>query len=208
MRILFYSAVPALRGGETPIADTRKILSRISHEVKERFIKQKYIYVRNFGDGFGLSWQDAFQTTDRTVVEAYCRKNYIEFEWKDGDRLRTRQVRPAVAQHPKTGALVWFNHLTFFHVTTLEPAVRDSLMAQFGEDDLPNNTMYGDGSPIEPWVLDELRNAYRQEEIAFRWQEGDILMLDNMLMSHGRRPYEGPRRVLVGMAEPCNWTQL
>lgn len=208
LRIFFYSAMPALRGGETPIADTRKILGRISQEVKEQFISKKYMYVRNFGDGFGLSWQDAFQTTDKTVVEEYCRNNYIEFEWKDGNRLRTRQVRQAVAEHPRTGETVWFNHLTFFHVSTLEPVVRDSLMAQFDEDDLPNNTLYGDGSRIPPRVLDELRRAYNQEEITFRWQEGDILMLDNMLMAHGRKPYEGPRRVLVGMAEPHTWPQL
>ncbi len=39
-------------------------------------------------------------------------------------------------------------------------------------------------------------------------REGDILMLDNIMTSHGRMPYEGPRKVLVGMTELCNWSQL
>jgi len=43
---------------------------------------------------------------------------------------------------------------------------------------------------------------YQQEAVIFPWQAGDILMLDNMLTSHGRKPFVGARKVLVGMAEP------
>jgi hypothetical protein len=166
------------------------------------------MYVRNFGDGFGLSWQNAFQTTRRAVVEQYCRNNDIDFEWKANNRLRTRQVRRAVALHPRTRQESWFNHLTFFHVTTLEPVVRDSLLAEFGEEDLPNNTYYGDGTEIEDSVLAELREAYAAEAIMFPWQAGDVLMLDNMLTAHGRSPYVGPRKVAVGMAELVDWKNV
>jgi alpha-ketoglutarate-dependent taurine dioxygenase len=113
-------------------------------------------------------------------------------------------VRPALGRHPQTGEMVWFNHATFFHVTTLEPEVRDVLMRTLGPEDLPTNTCYGDGSLIEPDVLDELREAYRQETVTFQWQEGDILLLDNMLVAHGRACYSGPRKILVGMSEPCS----
>jgi alpha-ketoglutarate-dependent taurine dioxygenase len=74
----------------------------------------------------------------------------------------------------------------------------------FAEEDLPFNTYYGDGSPIESWILDEFRDAYQQEKIAFTWQEGDILLLDNMSVCHGRAPYSGERKILVGMADPFN----
>jgi alpha-ketoglutarate-dependent taurine dioxygenase len=170
----------------------------------ERFVEKQWMYVRNFGDGLGLPWQSVFQTTDRAVVEQHCRRAGIEVEWKSEDRLRTRAVRPAVARHPRTGELVWFNHATFFHVSTLEPSVRDEMLRQFEEEDLPTNTYYGDGSPIEPSVLDELREAYRQEEIAFPWEEGDVLMVDNMLVAHGRAPYDGARKILVGMTQPLS----
>src|SRR6185295_8855992 len=134
-----------------------------------------------------------------------CRRNDIRWEWKSSGRLRTQQVRRAVANHPRTGELAWFNHLTFFNFSTVEPAVRETLSAMFAEEDLPNNTYYGDGSPIEPEVLDELRAASRQETVSFPWQKGDILILANMLSSHGREPYSGQRQVLVGMADPCSW---
>jgi alpha-ketoglutarate-dependent taurine dioxygenase len=202
LKIFFFCITPAHQGGETPIADCRKVFQRLDAKLRERFLRKGVMYVRNFGSGFGLPWQTVFQTTEKTVVEAYCRSADIEAEWKDNNCLRTRQVRPAVARHPRTGEMTWFNHATFFHVSTLEPMIREVLLAEFQEEDLPNNTCYGDGSPMEPSVLDALREAYLQEKMTFPWQGGDILMLDNMLTAHGREPFVGPRKVVVGMAEP------
>lgn len=202
LKIYFGCLIAAQQGGETPIADCRKIFQRIHPKIREKFIEKKVLYVRNYNDGFGLTWQTVFQTRDKSVVEEYCRKNAIKFEWKDGERLQTRQVRQAVAKHPKTGEFVWFNHATFFHVSTLEPTLRDALLAEFREEELPNNTYYGDGSPIEPEVLEELRTAYQQEMVLFPWQSGDLLMLDNMSVAHGRSPFVGQRKVVVGMADP------
>lgn len=205
LRIFFFCITPATEGGETPIADTRRIFARLDPAIRERFIQAQYQYVRNFGDGFGLSWQAAFQTEDRGAVEAYCHDNGIEFEWKDEGRLRTRQMRHVVARHPRSNDLAWFNHLTFFHISTLDPAMQVRLRAAFHDEELPNNTFYGDGAPIEPEVLAQLHAAYQAETVAFPWHKGDLLMLDNMLVAHGRSPYAGPRKIVVAMSEPWRW---
>jgi hypothetical protein len=178
------------------------VLAHLDPAVRERFIARGWMVVRNFGDGFGLDWRTVFQTSDRAAVEAHCRKHGIEVEWKPGERLRTRAVRPAVTRHPITGETMWFNHATFFHVSTLAPAIREELLVEFAEDELPANTYYGDGSPIEPEVLDQLRALYERFTVSFAWQKGDVLLLDNMAVAHGRAPYEGARKILVGMAEP------
>ena len=200
-KIWFFCDQPAQQGGETPIANDRKVVNLIDPLIKEQFIRKKVMYVRNYGEGVDMSWQEVFQTNDRAEVEAYCRKAHMEFEWKDDGRLKTRQRRPAVVIHPKTGETLWFNHAHMFHLSNLEPHVRDSLLAEFKEDDLPRNAFYGDGSPIESSVLEEIREVYRQTSVVFPWQKGDLLMLDNFLSSHGRRPFVGPRRILVAMAE-------
>ncbi|MGB8509562.1 MAG: TauD/TfdA family dioxygenase [Pyrinomonadaceae bacterium] len=199
---LFFACVTApAQGGETPIADSRKIYERIAPAIRARFMEKQVKYVRNFGDGFGLDWRVVFQTGDRATVEAYCRRNDINCEWKDGDRLRTTQVRPAIVRHPATGEMVWFNHAVFFHITTMDAAFQEALLSDFAEEDLPSNTFYGDGTQIEPEVLAALREAYRQETVAFRWREGDVLMIDNLLTAHGRAPYGGERKIVVGMSE-------
>ena len=200
-KIWFYCDQPAQHGGETPIASDRKVFGMINPKIKEKFIRKKILYVRNYGEGVDLPWQEVFQTSDRSLVEGYCRKARMEFEWKDGDRLRTRQLRPATVIHPKTGDTLWFNHAHMFHTSNLDPHVRQSLLAEFQEDELPRNAFYGDGSPIESSLLEEIREVYQEAAVVFPWQKGDILMLDNFLASHGRRPFVGPRRVLVGMAE-------
>lgn len=199
-RLLFYCEQPSDSGGRTPLTDDRKVFPCINRSIKERFCRDGVMYVRNFRPEFDR-WQEVFQTENRSDVEDYCRRVNIEFEWLDGDRLRTRQVRQAVATHPETGDTVWFNHAHMFHHSNLPAEQREMLLELGGEDDLPRNAYYGDGSPIETTVLEEIRTIYREHAVAFTWQQGDMLLLDNVLASHGREPYSGTRRILVAMMD-------
>lgn len=208
LKIAFYCVKKAGQGGETPIADSRKVFQRLDTKIKDLFTHKKVMYVRNCGGGIDLPWQNVFNTGSKAEVEEYCKKSGIEFEWKEGDRLRTRQVCQAVATHPQTSDKVWFNQAHLFHISSLDPTVRQELLASFKAEDLPRNAYYGDGSPIEDSVLEEIRQVYQQETIVFPWQEGDVLLLDNMLAAHGRTPFAGSRQVVVGMAEPFNCQEI
>jgi alpha-ketoglutarate-dependent taurine dioxygenase len=202
MKIWFFCVEPPEAGGETPIADVRKVYGRLDPGVRERFERKGWMLVRNYGEGFGIPWQKSFHTSDRREVEEYCRHHDVEAEWKEDGGLRTRQVRSAVARHPKTREPLWFNHVAFWHISSPEPQVREGMLAAFALEDLPYNTYYGDGSPIEDSVVAELREAYRLETVKFGWRRGDLLMLDNMLVAHGRTPFTGPRKLLTAMGEP------
>ena len=200
-KIYFFCATAAEAGGETPIAFSRKVLNLLDPKIVSDFARKKVMYLRNYGEGLGLSWQHVFNTTDKSVVEARCKRAGIEFEWRDNERLRTRQVHEALARHPKTAEELWFNQAHSFHVSALAPEVRQSLLSLFKEDDLPSNAFYGDGSRIEESVIKEICHAYREAAVCFAWQKGDLLMVDNMLVAHGRAPFTGPRRILVAMAD-------
>ena len=200
-KIWFFCAQPPQQGGSTPIADDREVFRLIDRKIKERFERKGVMYVRNYGEGLDLSWQEAFQTGERSVVEEYCRRANTQFEWRAGNRLRTRQVRQVTVTHPKTGEVVWFNHAHMFHSSNLSAEVRHALLSEFKEDEIPRNAFYGDGAPIESSILDEIRDIYKRSAVIFPWQESDILMLDNFLTSHGREPFMGPRQILVAMAE-------
>ncbi|AXA67771.1 TauD/TfdA family dioxygenase [Pseudomonas oryzihabitans] len=201
LRIWFYSLVAAARGGETPIADSRAVYARMGTAIRERFEARGLLYTRNFGNGLDVPWEQVFNTSDRQVVEAYCRARGIDCLWKDDGELRTRQRCQATARHPRTREAVWFNQAHLFHVSNLPPEVRESLLEIVDEEDLPRNVYYGDGSRIEVDLLDEVRGVLEEEKVSFPWQSGDVLMLDNMLAAHARAPFEGPRKVIVAMAE-------
>ena len=201
MKLWFFSMQVADGGGETPIADSRKIYRHVPAEIRDCFERKGLMYVRNYGTGLDLAWEDVFQTTSRPAVEDYCRAAGIEFEWIGDDQLRTRQRCQVSARHPQTGEMVWFNQAHLFHVSRLPAEVREFLLSSFAAEDLPRNVYFADGSAIEPEMVDEILRVYEQQAVAFPWCAGDVLLVENMLTAHGRNPFSGKRRVVVGMSQ-------
>lgn len=201
MKLWFFSMEVANTGGETPIADSRKIYHHIPSQIRDCFERRGLLYVRNYGTGLDLAWEDVFQTTSRQAVEDYCRQADIEFQWIGEDQLRTQQRCQVSAQHPQTGEMVWFNQAHLFHISRLPVEARDWLLSTFAEEDLPRNVYFADGSAIDPEMLNEISRVYDQQAVIFSWQAGDVLLIDNMLTAHGRNPFRGKRRVVVGMSQ-------
>lgn len=192
---------PAEQGGATPLADSRRVFAGIDSRVRDRFIEHGVMYVRNYGELIDVPWQESFLTDDKQQVEELCEERGIEYEWLDRNGLRTEQVCQAVAEHPVTGETVWFNQAHLFNVASLPTKRRDQLVRVFGERGLPRNSYFGNGEPIDNASLEAVRASYDAERVAFSWQAGDVLMVDNMLAAHGRDPFSGERAVWVGMAE-------
>lgn len=201
MKQFFYCVKTAEEGGDTPILDCRQTYQTIDAAIIKRMTEKGLMYVRNFIEGLDVSWQQFFQTTSKESVEAYCRKADIDFEWKSGNQLTTRQRCQAVARHPQTGVMVFFNQIQLHHISCLDPGVRASMLSMFREEDLPRNVYYGDGTPIEDSVVAEISEIYDRLAVRFPWQAGDVILLDNMLTAHARDPFKGTRKILVAMAE-------
>jgi alpha-ketoglutarate-dependent taurine dioxygenase len=201
MKIGFMALATAATGGETPIADTRRVYERMPGDIRERFERNGVMYVRNYTPLMDLSWQTAFQTSARDEVDRYCQSAGIDAVWIDADHLRTRQICQGVASHPVTREKVWMNQAHLFHVSSHDPALVEILLEDFGEENLPRNAYYGDGARIEPETCAAIRAAYEAEAIVFPWRRNDVLLLDNMLMAHGRLPFTGERKVIVAMTE-------
>lgn len=202
MKIFFYSALAAQSGGETPVLDVRAVLDQIRPDYLERFEQLGLRYVRNFAAGVDVSWQKFFQTDEPGEVERRCADAGTDYAWLDGHRrLRISQQAKAVHRHPVTGDRVFFNQVLLHHPAALDPETRASLLGLFAEEDLPRNVYFGDGSRIEDDIVAHLLEIYDRVGVGFEWRTGDLLMLDNMLVSHGRMPFTGPRKTLVAMGE-------
>ena len=199
MRLGFFCVQPSISGGQTPVADSRLIYHSIPCEIRAEFEAKGIKYIRNYSD-VDLPWTEVFGTQDKAEVERFCTSNQLQFKWLDNDKLRTAQVNPAVQIHPYTQEKVWFNQAHLFHVSNLEPHVANTLLNTVGEENLPRNTYFGDGSPIDGAYLDIIRSTIIEHKLSFDWQKGDLMLLDNMLFTHGREAFEGRRKVLVGMA--------
>ncbi|MGB3182842.1 MAG: TauD/TfdA family dioxygenase [Cyclobacteriaceae bacterium] len=204
MKAIFCCIIPAEEQGETPVADTREVLSKLSPELREKFARLGIKYVRNLSPKLGLPWQEVFQTEDKADVEAECIRNEMQYTWISEDELRIEWTKQAVYQHPYSNDQVWFNHGYFFNQYTLEDHLREMLE----EDNLPFNTYFGDGSRISNDEFRELKSAWDNSMIVFPWQKGDLLFLDNMMMAHGRMPFKGERQILVSLLEPMSEKQL
>lgn len=195
---MFLCVTPAQSGGETPLADMQRVRARLDPAFVARVAAGGVLYRRCLDGRLGLSWQEAMGTEDRAEAEARCLAGGLAWTWREDGALRTRVVRPLLERHPETGEPIWFNHLLFFHLSSLDAEVRAAIAGLAGED-RPFDAAFGDGSPVPEAEMSALRAAHAAETVRFRWEAGDVLLLDNRLVAHGRAAFTGARRVLVAM---------
>lgn len=197
----FLCATAPATGGETPLADARRVTARLPADLKERFLAKGLRYVNNLPDrfGFGKNWQAQFETEDREVVESRLRDGGYDWAWKPDGGLRTELRCESLLPHPETGELLWVNQADHWHPSGLAGETRSKLAKVMDEAHFPMNVTHGDGSPVAEDDLAVVRAVVREETVQFPWEQGDVLICDNFLVSHGRRTFTGDRRVLVAL---------
>jgi alpha-ketoglutarate-dependent taurine dioxygenase len=215
-RILFFCKQPPRKGGETPLSDNRKILRDLPSAVRKKFEERGVLYVRNLVPEtrmrkilakkfpiVGLqTWQGVFKTSDKSRIEEICSGSFTAHQWDRHETLRVESLIPAVRQHPGTSESVWFNQAYFsqIHPRICGKWMTPVLKAYHWTTGKPfTNARFGDGSAITDGDLEAVMDSIEKNTFAVPWKQGDVLVLDNLLMSHGRNPYRGPRQILVGM---------
>lgn len=202
-RIFFCCLDPPAQGGATTIGDSRCILAAMPDAIRAAFAARGVQYVRLLGPekGSGFAWQDAFASDDRHAVEAHCASTGATCEWLPGDMVRVIEQRPAIIRHPVTGEELWFNQVAGFHPRALDAASRAELIALRGDESrFRLNVRFGDGGAIDDATIDAILAVLRAQASPHYWQQGDLLMLDNMLFAHGRAPFSGRRSIAVAMS--------
>lgn len=200
-RLWFACIIPAATGGETPLADSRAILRTLDDAIVEEYTSKQVRYVRNLhsGQGLGPSWQETFKTTDRKKVEQYCSREEMKWHWKADGGIKLEAIRPPVQKHPKTGESVWFSVAELYHPSHFDEEYYQALlkMVDGDEEELPLYSSFGDGTKISNEMVAEVISTIEKQRRLRTWEQGDLVIIDNMLTSHGRMPYTGERQTVV-----------
>ena len=216
MKIFFYCKTPAPEGGFTTLASTRTLMKVLNPRIIEKLHQRQVRYVRNYFESFDSGWQRSFATAERATVEKFCAASGVTCSWLPDGGLRTQNVAQGAALHPETGELLFHNHVNIFsmyhdgagrlspillqYVKTVRPEVVEQVL-RLRPQEMPTNAFYGDGSPIEPALVEEIHETLAQIKRGFAWSQGDFMVLDNMLAFHGRSAFTGDRLVLTMLKE-------
>ena len=198
--LAFYAEVVAATGGATPLCQSEWLLDHLDRLLPDFTARCRRLGVRythtmpvasDSGSGQGRSWRDTLSVGGREEAEMRLQALGYGFEWLAGDELRVTTPALAAVRSLAPGREVFFNQLVAAFA-----GWRDR-RNQGG-----NAVSFGDGSPIPEQLLDTVVEAAYEHAHDHCWAVGDIALLDNLQVMHGRRPFTGQRVVLAGLAGP------
>ena len=201
---LFFSCLQvADEGGETLLADSRDIFRKMNQNIVSEIEAKGITYIRNLhgGNGVGPSWQETFEVESKHELENYFKSNSIDFAWTDTDNLRLMQFSKGIIKHRFTGETVWFNQIDQFHPSHLGADLYEAISSIYeSPDNFPMYVRFGNGDTISEDMVAEIINTIDEVTTAPLWSRNELLIIDNELISHGRNPFRGERKVLVAMS--------
>ncbi len=196
-KLMFYCELAPSSGGATPLCRSDAVLSVLEERAPEfvRRCEQEGVRYTNvmpasadLASGQGRSWQSTLSVATKAEAETRLSALGYGFEWMADDSLQaTTPVLPAI-RSLDDGRRVFFNQL---------------IAAFRGWQDARNqaskSVSFGDGQAIEERDMRIVCDAGEELTFDVPWQTGDIALVDNFLVMHGRRPFQGKRRVLASL---------
>lgn len=202
-------------GGETVICDMRGLLEEIPAERRRKFEDHGARYVRNLRSNEvddwraepelrHATWQYWFDSDNREEVSAKLTERGTHYRWNDDGSLTFWNDEPAVSTHPVTGDVLYFNQLNsqVQNAHTIGKERADMFDRLYGDHtDRPYAVSFGNGDPFTEGDYLSVQGLFEARKVAFQWQAGDVMLLDNKLTAHGRHAFTGERDVQVMLFE-------
>ncbi|WP_282689671.1 MULTISPECIES: TauD/TfdA family dioxygenase [unclassified Streptomyces] len=198
-RLAMYCETAPLSGGASMVVDGAAWLAALDPGLRELFLPGvRYVRYLHDGPGLGESWRSVFGTECRDQVELLLEGAGEEWAWRADGGIQVSRVRPATVEHPATGDEVWFNQIHRWHPAGCGP--RDALSQMLPDDQLPWNVTLVDGTSVSDRTVSEICGRGLAAAVDIPWNRGDLMLLDNVSLAHGRRPFTGARRIRVAMS--------
>ncbi|KAA8498513.1 Clavaminate synthase-like protein [Porphyridium purpureum] len=205
-RILFFCDLPAAQGGETPIANSVETCALIAEKFPD-FLKALeqfgVVYTRVMTEhdraesAIGRGWKSTFNVDSKEQLEALLASKGEQCEWlRDGAAeagaglmRHCSPVLPAV-KTLKDGRRVFFNQVIAAYTGWQDEFNDPATCVRLGDDTR---------SALDPEAMQFCIDILRECQVAFPWQEGDVLYIHNELVMHARNTFSGPRRIFAAL---------
>jgi alpha-ketoglutarate-dependent taurine dioxygenase len=192
-RLFFVCEKSAEEAGQTPVCRSDALYNALLERVPEFVARCEALGVKYTntmpGDddpnsGQGRSWRSTLNVDSREAAQARMGALGYTCDWQDdGSLTATTPVLPAV-RTLQDGRKVFFNQL---------------IAAYRGWANLEKSIRFGDDSPMDAEGMAAAVELAESLTFDVPWQAGDVAVIDNFTVMHGRRPFKGTRRVLASL---------
>lgn len=201
----------SMGGGEFLLADGAKIIEKLDKDVLKRISDEKVrISVSNLDLNF-IDWMPTVDMKDGLatylqdlILGVVAPKFQMDLEMvygADGSNPRRlsaiEHAQSPINTHPVTGRPVWFCNL-HNHSRYLRDR-RPCTVPEVGMTDV----YYGDLSKIPPKDLEHINKVCEECIVPIMMEKGDVVLLDNYRVLHGRNIFKGSRKHAVTWFESC-----
>ncbi len=180
----FFCAHPAAQGGETILCDGVQFFNALSQPLK-KLLSQKKLKFR--GHLEKDIWIKKYKTDDLNVLKQLCKSNDLHLQINHDESIDIHYICSAI--HPSsTGVDSVF-------INSLLPAKSLS----------PEAVSFDDDSEIDAEIMLELNSIAEKITLEIGLETGDILMVDNTRIMHGRRAFQDDTRDIylrLGLSDP------
>lgn len=193
----FYCDTPpaANSGGQTTICDGTKAYQRLKPQARDYFAKNQIKYIRTFGPG---EWQGSFFTDKLEDVKEFCEGHGGTFELREDGSIVSEFVTSALKTSPDGSKDVWINNMLVFI------KAEQSFLKNHGADKTaPLAVRMADNTPVPEEMQKAVLEATEPITQEIAWNNGDIAMIDNRWILHGRRKAQATsgRAIFVRMGK-------
>ncbi len=196
-KLMFYCEIAANEGGQTPLCRSDLLLAAMEQEIPElvsEFETKGVQYTNTMpaqddaGSGQGRSWRSTLGVGSKDEAVTRLLQLGYSWEWQPDDTLTVTTPRLDAVRVLPDGRRSFFNQL---------------IAAYRGWSDSRNEASksirFGDGSAIDHGQMMQAIALADQITYDHAWQAGDVVLVDNYTVMHGRRPFKGKRRVLASL---------
>ena len=196
-KLFFFCEIAPEVGGATPLCRSDLLMERLQQDLPDlvAVFRDKGVRYTNVmpadddaGSGQGRSWKSTLSVDDKEAAEERLTDLAYAWEWQGDGSLRVTTPRLDAVRELATGRSAFFNQLIAAY-----RGWSDS------RNDASRSITFGDGTVISHEGMMRVIEIAEELTHDHAWHAGDVVLVDNYLVMHGRRPFAGKRRVLASL---------